>query len=343
MERQDLFDSVKADLEIGKREGRVAAFSIVEGEIPIVRIRTVGKNVDSDWISQLERRLGRHGIVDYRHYERTYYLLSQEARPGSSIVRVAGGVPEGPAGTLTCFLSSEDGRDLYFAAAGHVVSDFWNVTAEDPKGSIYHNPKGFPATNSTRFMGKLCFLAHPPPEVCAPTDREATDVNIDIDIGIVSLKGDFEWKQRTTCYGTFGEWRKARPGKPKKCRIVMKCGAEEPHWTYAYVEKECEPVLVYGPKNHVYELRGQVILQQIDSPEQEICNESSAGNRYELPYPKTNFAIPGDSGAMVVDYKSRRPLGMLIAGSILDGKYVMTPIRAIWQYWTDRHLLLLRA
>jgi hypothetical protein len=74
-----------------------------------------------------------------------------------------------------------------------------------------------------------------------------------------------------------------------------------------------------------------------------VFEDDAAKAEHLYRHPKTSFAIPGDSGTMVVDYKTRQPLGMLIAGSLLDGKYVMTPIRALWDYWTGKQLVLLRA
>jgi hypothetical protein len=46
---------------------------------------------------------------------------------------------------------------------------------------------------------------------------------------------------------------------------------------------------------------------------------------------------------MVVECETKRPVGMLIAGSILKGEYVMTPIRAISEYWKKKGYVFLRA
>jgi hypothetical protein len=66
---------------------------------------------------------------------------------------------------------------------------------------------------------------------------------------------------------------------------------------------------------------------------------SAQRNRRE-PIP---FAVAGDSGTMVVDKDSKRPVGMLIAGSVLDGRYVMTPIQTLARFWKAECFVLLRA
>lgn len=323
-----------------------------------VRVRAVGKEIDPHSVAEMEsvvkkseRESGMTIDFDPGSQSETYYLLSQgpqpdsdllqELRPGSGIVRSVGGVPKGPAGTLACFLSSEDGSDIYLLAAGHVVTDFWKEhPGSHPKGSIYHNPKGFPSTNSTRFIGKMAYSSKPPLVVDNSVGGPIVGLRkVDIDVAIVSLVGEFEWKQRTTCYGSFGEW----PSEPKGAResqVVMKCGAEETHWTYAVVENECKTVLVYGPGPKLYEFRGQVILGQIDAPARKL---DSGGKHSHPKIPKASFAVPGDSGTMVVDHETRLPLGMLIAGSVLEGKYVMTPLPKISDFWKKKGLTFLRA
>jgi len=347
---ESAFGEVVNELKELHRTGEVAAYSadITEG-IPEVELVTFGK--EPGWSERLEKLLGRaHANARWKHHRQnhSYYLFSQEIRPGSGIVRIDGGVSEGPGGTLACFLSSKDGRDFYFAAAGHVVSNFWNINKKDeddgidPGASIYSYRKGYPSSNSTRFLGKLSYLTRPPGEFHKASPGDAAKV--DLDMGIVQFKGEFEWKQRTTCYGTFGEWPRNQPVNPSVDQRVMKCGAEEAHWTFARVVDTNRDVWAYGPKR-VYHLRGQVILQEeldpdcTNVPEAREANQASFTKKLQI----TSFAVPGDSGAMVVDRYSKQPLGMLIAGSVLDGLYVMTPICDLWKYWSKRDLILLRA
>lgn len=361
----DSIDSSLARIErvlVEKRDtGEITAFRIHSSSSGrwTVRVRAIGKEFDPRSASEIEaalkksqRESGMKIDFDPGSQKETYYLLSQgpqpdsdllqELRPGSGIVRSVGGVPKGPAGTLTCFLSSEDGSDIYLLAAGHVVTDFWKERPSlHPEGSIYHNPKGFPSTDSTRFIGKMAYRSKPPLAIDNSVDESPVvpERRVDIDVAIVSVVGEFEWKQRTTCYGSFSEW----PGDPKRAakhQIVMKCGSEETHWTYAIVENESETVLVYGPGPKLYEFHGQVILSQIDGPTGKVVMRE---NSYYSKAPKASFAVPGDSGTMVVDHETRLPLGMLIAGSILDGKYVMTPLPEISDFWKKKRLTFLRA
>lgn len=270
-----------------------------------------------------------------------YHLFGGELRPGAGIIRVFGGRSEGPSGTLTCLLSSKDGRDLYFAAAGHVVSNFWMDKAPDPTGSIYQYRRGFPSSNSSKSLGKLCYLCDKPMPINddQPDDYDPGSV-ASIDMGIVKLQADdLALKQRTTCYGGFGEWPPAVAAQATKGMGVMKCGAEETHWTTAVVEHESVEVPVYGPRGCLYRFTNQVIIQ-LDSRESSAPRSPEGEPPNNLP--GTPFAVPGDSGTMVVEKESKRPLGMLIAGSVLDGSYVMTPFAMLRKYWEEKDLVLLR-
>jgi hypothetical protein len=353
-------------LQEWKSEGGYTNFHI--GPNRTVYLRAIGQELNSKFVDHLRSVLGKAGIrLDAMSQKESYYLLSddyplrsapfqgprpdsdlaQELRPGSGIVRISGGVPMGPAGTLTCFLASEDSSDIFLLAAGHVVSDFWKEhPAPNPKSSIYHNPKGFPSTNSTKAIGKMIARSNPPLNISNRVEDAMAEEtcrldpccsDTDIDVGIVSVVGEFEWKQRTTCYGTFGEW----PGDPKRPTMytrVMKCGSEESHWTFACVTDVSATVSVYGPNGALYDFRGQVILSQEDYPP-----SSKSDKVNDVYYPIPSFAVPGDSGTMVVDYETQKPLGMLIAGSILDGKYVMTPLKELECYWKKLGYVFLRA
>jgi hypothetical protein len=368
------FNKAIEDLQSRLKAGEVVAHSVeIVQRVPVVHLSILGP--EPEWLREWEGRFKQahpEARLNKRQQDSFYYLFSQEdqpgsrgggdlqeVRPGSGIVRVVGGVPEGPGGTLTCFLSSEDGRDTYFVAAGHVVSNFWKIPAYapycpadsryraggkgsiDPKGTIYNYRKGFPATNSTRFLGKVRYLT-PPPRAMQAWHIPTMGHKVDRDVAIVKLDGEFQWIQRTTCYGTFGEQPRNQSQTVHCHQHVMKCGAEETHWTFAIVEDVCRDVWVYGP-DRIYELRGQVILREVKDPAPSDAYESKRRNSICYKRKPASFAVPGDSGTMVVDRYSKVPLGMLVAGSVLDGRYVMTPIRAIRRYWEKKGLVLLRA
>lgn len=363
-------EEIKVKLEEFKRRGEVAAYSVTEtASKPAVQVSFIGHV--SDDAEQLLEDLRRQDILAGENRQpESFHFLGGELRPGAGIIRRVGGRPDGPSGTLTCLLSSKDSQDLYFLASGHVITNFWKPKSFDYKGSIYLNRQGFPGTNSMRSLGKIYDYSPAPPK--APYDEKENSSVIDIDIGIVKIQGEFDLRQRTTCYGNFGEW----PSKPKDVVVkkdqmvkVMKCGAEETHWTAAVVVEDKRTVMVYGPDGAVYVLRNQIILEQPpDKSEKQLSAQQdplpphpcapparqgqslvqqleSADPLKELPNnsPETPFAVAGDSGTMVVDKDSKRPVGMLVAGSILDGRYVMTPISAIWDYWETNNFVLRRA
>jgi len=342
------FEALRQEILKHQAAGRVAELSISKDGATI-QLRAIGPQ---DWLESLQRQYP--DIIKPRSpNQQAYYFLTDELRPGSGIIRVFGGRTKGPGGTLTCLLSSKDGQQNFFAGAGHVLSDFWTKKEKpnekgdfekDPVASIYRYRKGFPATNSTRFLGKLRYLSKKPKLINA-IPRDGGD-KVAMDIGIVEIRcpdDEATLKQRTTCYGSFGEWPRDCAMKVEKGKHVMKCGAEEPHWSYAVVEDPCSPVTVYGPDGLLYELSDQVILSTVpDKPIYSTDPPPDWSAEKSRTY-KTPFAVPGDSGTMVVDKESRRPLGMLIAGSILDGRYVMTPIQPIWNFWKDKGLILRRA
>jgi hypothetical protein len=310
-------------------------------------VRAVG---DSDWLADFQR--DQDVEIKLRTSNgQAYYFLGDELRPGSGVIRSFGGRSEGPGGTLTCLLSSIDGRRRYFVGAGHVLSDYWTKKeaprkddeVKDPPGSIYRYRKGFPATNSTRFLGKLKYLSpKPKPARKTPSDDEKKEITLDIGIvDVSSLSTEVALIQRTTCYGSFGE----RIMRVKKGQCVTKCGAEERHWTNAKVEIPSTSVSVYGPDGRIYSLEGQAILSTAGSSDELLESTDPQEDWYprEKSHCEGPFAVPGDSGTMIVEKESRRPLGMLIAGSILDGRYVMTPIQPLKEFWEDKNLILLRA
>lgn len=361
---------IRTTLEGLRRKGEVVAYSLRGADRqPTVQLSLIGKAPSKEVAEFLERK---DIVVAPSIMQPERYSFLGELRPGTGIIRRVGGRPEGPNGTLTCFLSSRDSQDLYFAAAGHVATNFWKIAPPDADGSIYLSRKGFPGTNSMRFLGEL-FYSSAPPRRMDPYKPEfgKEDPDKDKDIAVVKLEGGFDAKQRTTCYGHFGEWP-SEPVDVKEWDPVMKCGAEETHWTAAVVECVGQRVWVYGPDKAIYELENQVILklptppkplaQQSNSPtlqcrtplrtgpaalsaqqEQTLVQQSEPPKVLPNNSSDTPFGVAGDSGTMVIHQETRRPVGMLIAGSILDGKYVMTPISTIYKYWTKLNLVLLRA
>jgi hypothetical protein len=348
MDNEPGYQRLLAEIRMHQRAGEVAEFFEDESQRKI-ELRAVGHG---GWVNDLRSEAHGVEIIPRTPGTQAYYFLSSEVRPGSGIIRFYGGRPQGPGGTLTCFLSSKDGRDRYFAAAGHVLSNFWNEEdLQDAEGrkrrvaSIYRYQKGFPASNSTRFLGKLLYVSDRPQPINGPgssSDHQA-EATPNKDIGIVEISSEVRFVQRTTCYGTFGD----RPRRPSDEAVaagqpVMKCGAEETHHTYAEVETPSTTVNIYGPDGLLYEFRDQAILRTVPTPDPpkdtNPPDDWSAKNDEKTP-----FAVAGDSGTMVVDRESRRPVGMLIAGSVLDGRYVMTPIQSIAKFWEDKCFVLLRA
>lgn len=344
-------DNIKKILEKFRNAGKIAAYSMDNPQAgrQVIRLDVIGKR-SPDLAGFLEEQ--RSGLFEVRDQAESYHFLGGELRPGSGIVRSFGGRPEGPGGTLTCFLSSKDGRDLYFVGAGHVVSNFW--APGDSSVSVYRRRQGYPGTNSSRYLGKAWAVSDPPPSVIHNDDYAS------IDVGIVELRGEFELKARTTCYGNMGEW--FEEPTVSEGDLVMKCGAEETHWTTAMVEAVRKSVWVYGRPSsegleQKYLLVGQIILTHPEGKSRDGCrecrkNQVSAARRQidgviDLPEnsPRIPFAVPGDSGTMVVDSETKRPIGMLVAGDVIAGKYVVTPFTSIARYWSSRdpELVLLRA
>jgi hypothetical protein len=324
--------------------GSVAAYSLdtASGGSPKIRLEVVGPPSPD-----LSEFLNRQSIAlfEISSQAEIFHLLGGELRPGSGIVRSFSGRPEGPGGTLTCFLSSRDGRNLFFVAAGHVVSKYW----EFKNGSVYRRRQGYPGTDSSRFLGEIFKVSDPPIPRDSDDRREPS-----IDVGIVELKGRFELKARTTCYGSMGEWV-GEPKYVKKGDSVMKCGAEETHWTTAEVYEERKSVWVYGPDKPIFRLNHQIILSlpgEVTKQENvrcsaqgvELAKRQGDDIKADLPEnsPRIPFAVAGDSGTMVVDSETKRPIGMLIAGDIIAGRYVVTPFAPIQKYWSRFGLVLLR-
>lgn len=315
-----------------QRKGKVASFKISEEKDGThIRLRTIGMagRAAKTWATQeVAPNLAKEIKIETAdNQDRPFYFLARELRPGSGIVRAVNGGPRGSSGTLTCLLSSKDGRNYYFVAAGHVLTNFWEAENHNDEIRIHRDGPGFPGTNSSRLLGRIAYKSDPPPDAYLEEQTDKRDPRRDI--AIVELTATLDLKQRTTCYGTFGE---PDGMKPKVGQKVMKCGAEEPHFTEAVVDDDDEEVVIYGPKFTLYRLTQQVILKT------QPPDESRSKTRPRID----SFAGSGDSGSIVVDRDSKRPLGMLIAGSVLDGRYVMTPFGSIAEFWEKYNLVFIR-
>src|SRR4051794_38944041 len=132
-------DKIIAKLRSFQMAGEITAFAVSgkEGEKPKIWLSRIESQTEdlTDFINSHEGTEAQPQGQDY------YFFFNDELRPGSGLIRVFGGKSEGPGGTLTCLLTSKDGQDLYFLAAGHVLTDFWR----DIKGhgSIYRYRKGY--------------------------------------------------------------------------------------------------------------------------------------------------------------------------------------------------------
>ena len=325
-------DRIVDALRVFQSEDALAAFSVDAETDPVPKIWL-------NWVGSLRYDLQKF-IDDHQNvYEiestenrERYFFLNDELRPGSGLIRVFGGKSQGPGGTVTCLLTSEDGEDNYLVAAGHVLTDFWRDL--DGHGSIYRYRKGFPSTGSSRFLGKALYYPEPWPKAIPKGVKPSKESpRFILDVGVVKLEVDPEvvdLKQRTTCFGGFGETCITTAVRKR----VMKCGSQEVYWTEAKISKLNAEVTILGPDGSQYLFKDQIILRDLRNP-----------SKFKYPTnPKgTPFAVPGDSGTIVVDEATRQPIGMLIAGSVLDGRYVVTPFEKIEEFFTKLGLIRMRA
>ncbi|HEX4953703.1 MAG TPA: hypothetical protein VF017_09960 [Thermoanaerobaculia bacterium] len=289
---------------------------------------------DFSWPSDFEIEVD---LVDDLH------LFQRELRPSAGVLRFENGLPGGPTGTLSCLLSRGDGTTLYLLTAAHTATNFWWSTpnpilqgqgASRPQkkpihlpppfkddGAIYQDVKGHPSPGVSRLVGRLHDAIVRPR--CAPCTVERASR---LDAAIVRITEEFDWRQRTTCFGSFGPLSDLSCCEPKPGTAVQKCGVREPHSTFGYVERKLCLVKLLGAEGEPYWFRCQFKIR----PVKDAKGEGPA------------FAGPGDSGAMVVDRETREPLGMVIGGSVLGGFAVMTPIWTLRKFWERRGLVFLR-
>jgi len=307
-----------------KESGRLTGFALQDHKLWVSWVGTADPAVENI-IKDFQDSYGGEN-VERNANAQNYFFFGDELRPGSGLIRVFGGKSQGPGGTLTCLLSSLDGEDIYFAAAAHVLTDFWRD--EENRGSIYHYRKGFPPSRSRRFLGKV---QYPSKGQWPSASKELL-----MDVGIVKLEVDTDevfLKQRTTCFGGIEE----QVILPTRGMRVMKCGSQETHWTEARVWVPHKATLtILGPDGSKFEFKDQIILRDLKPGEE---RKIRCANVQEDP----PFAVPGDSGTIVVASDTHQPLGMLIAGSVLDGLYVVTPFQRIEDFFTCHGLVRMRA
>lgn len=237
-------------------------------------------------------------------------LLAGKARPGTGIVPVdENGNDIGPSGALGLFLE-DTSRDTWFLAAGHVLTGFdWNSRPD-----IYRSRNGLTSCDAYRKLGEVRCV-----KVLKATNKEFNWNKIDA--GVVKLDSKISWKQETTCYGAIGAPMEAKPDF-----VVRKCGPEEPYstwgevmgtdWKIRVVRRErCRDGIYRGI---VYLFKDQILV---------CC-------RHNHLQP---FAMPGDSGSLVVDADGR-PVGMLMAGSVRHDFFFLNPIHDLQKFWKRRNL-----
>lgn len=241
-------------------------------------------------------------------------FFADEARPGTGIVAVRDGREVGPDGALGLFLAERrDPGEVWFLASGHVLMNFeW----DQPYPDAFRSRQGLTAGDRRRKLGTVRFAQ----KVYDSRDTGQEDPkkwNV-IDAGLVKLDA-VEWKQKTTCYGEIGA---PKPATPKQ--VVRKCGPEEPISTFGMVRGTDWRIRV-AYKKKIYLFRNQILVQ------------SDAGADQRAP-----FALPGDSGSLVVDAADRRPIGLLMAGSVRKNYYFLNPIQALQEFWGKEDLVQVR-
>src|SRR5947209_11162768 len=220
----EIANDLRDKLRKFQAEKRISAYSVSEvgeGKRPRIWLSWVGEGPRKDL--ELYDFIDFNGVAeeDTVSLQRDFYFFASdfnELRPGSGLIRVFGGKSEGPGGTLTCLLNPKGGTDIYFAAASHVLTDFWQDKTS--QGSVYRYRKGFPPSGSTRFLGKVLYSTDP------PDHKNPQCQEVDLDVGIVKLADEeAETRQRTTCYGTFGELHPGMPVEVYEGMPVVKFGA----------------------------------------------------------------------------------------------------------------------
>ena len=118
-DKRDRLYKTLRDLQV---TANVSGFTISDGPEPSAWVEVVGKPTE-----KLVAFLAENPDFGSEEVKQDYYFLGGELRPGSGVIRNCAGGPRGPGGTLSSLLTSMDGRRVYFAAAAHVVSNFWEA------------------------------------------------------------------------------------------------------------------------------------------------------------------------------------------------------------------------
>lgn len=248
-----------------------------------------------------------------------FRLFAGSARPGTGIVAVRDGQEVGPRGALGLFLAErKDPREIWCLAPAHLVM---NLTEKKLYPDVYRSQQGLTAGSQRRKLGTV---RHAKKVVPYPSEESEDDFWNDCDAGLIKVD-DVNWKQKTTCYGLVGPPKKAEPES-----VVRKCGPEEPHSTWGEVFGVDWKIRVVHEKK-VYLFKQQIMVRSKKK-------ENSDEWLYRPP-----FALPGDSGSLVVDDADRRPVGMLMAGSVRDNYYFLNPIMELQEYWSKNSAELVQA
>lgn len=248
-----------------------------------------------------------------------FRMFSGAARPGTGIVAVREGRQVGPGGALGLFLEktsntrSREDREVpttWFLAAAHVLTNF-----TDSRPDIFRSRQGLTARSARRKLGTVRDVAGVVPLNLKKPRARKWNVS---DAGLVELDA-VDWKQKTTCFGEVG-----LPKDAEVESIVRKCGPEEPHSTWGeIVGTDWRVRIIHGGKTYLF--KNQILVQ---------TKFDEANGWVQRP----PFALPGDSGSVVVDAQDGRPIGMLMAGSVRDNFYFLNPIMSLRDYWMGQGL-----
>lgn len=275
-------------------------------------------------------------------------LLAGEARPGTGIVAVQGVEEIGPSGALGLFLVvDKEPDDIWFLAAGHVLTGLLGrVTPESssagpsvpPAGAngpvlmeptevthAFRSRNGLLAGVIHRKLGRVRYVTQLEPAATIETRKETVQIVPSrsplpfhqVDAGLVRLDGPVAWVQESTCYGGIAALTKAQEGD-----VVKKCGPEEPFNTGGVVRGlDWKFRAVHDKKVYLFEK--QILVR--------------CGTKDDLPEQVQPFALPGDSGSLVVNEK-RQPIGLLIAGSVRHNYFFLNQISELEMLWRQKNL-----
>ncbi len=231
--------------------------------------------------------------LEEREVDQPTHFLGQ-VLTGAGIVRDQPLDPGGPEGTLGLPLIDGDGR-LYFLAAGHVLSNFWQTSTTNDAIDWFAAPGQPENLGRVHHAGKVTPLS-----------------SGSLDAGLIVARPGFSSLNRAAC---------AFDVAPTSTKVedeteVEKCGFRSPHRTRANVIwPKIKAVVDHLEKRYIFD--NQIYIEPGSSP---------------------GFAQLGDSGSVVVTADKREFVGMLIAGSVVDGFFIVTPAAALEKYWVSKGL-----